>query len=385
MAFIFLDSAANPIKLKAIGQWNKNTATIIEEEIAKFKNTGALPAVIDLHDVTAMDTSGALMIYKLRDYLECSLQRSIAILYGAADISWRGLLEEVGLAQRRLAEQARPPEKRPNLLYFMLNDIGQVANTVTNDVYAILYLIGSLAFSWPKKSSTRHNPHKLASRLAPFIQQLNSLGVKATPIVMLLAFIIGAIMAQQGAFQLRYFGAEIFVVDLTGILIFRELGVLITAILIAGRCGSAITAELGVMKMREEIDALQIMGFDVFKTLYLPRIAALVVSLPLLTIFANIAALAGAAVMIHYYSHISYKIFLTRIQNDIYFSTYIIGVLKSPFLALLIALVAVMEGLKIKDSTQILGQKITSCVVKSIFCVIVIDGIFAMILAWLNY
>lgn len=385
MAFIFLDSAANPIKLQAIGQWNKNTATIIEEEIAKFKTTGVLAPVIDLHGVTVMDTSGALMIYNLRDYIECKLQHSVALLYGSTDTSWHALLEEVGLAQRRLAEQVQPPAKRQNLLYSMLSDIGKIASTITNDVYSVLYLIGSFAFSLPKKAASRHNPHGLTNQLAPFIQQLNSLGVKATPIVMLLAFIIGAIMAQQGAFQLRYFGAEIFVVDLTGILIFRELGVLITAILIAGRCGSAITAELGVMKMREEIDALQIMGFDVFKILYLPRIAALVFSLPLLTIFANIAALAGAAVMIHYYSHISYRIFLTRIQNDIYFSTYIIGLIKSPFLALLIALVAVMEGLKIKDSTQILGQKITSCVVKSIFCVIVIDGIFAMILAWLNY
>lgn len=385
MAFLFLDTTNDTHILKATGQWDKNTLTTIETMVATYKAKPILVNAIDLHDITSMDTSGALLLYRLQHYLEKPKGQCIEFLYNTYEAAWTDLFQQVGIAQQQMNIAIIDKSHRYSWVYDRLSIVGHIARDFGNDLYSLLALIGAIAFTLPKRSRGGSNPISLSRRLAPFTQQLNDLGVKATPIVMLLAFIIGAIMAQQGAFQLRNFGAEIFVVDLTSILIFRELGVFITSILVAGRCGSAITAELGVMKMREEVDALQVMGLDVFKTLYLPRIAALVVALPLLTIFANIAALAGAAVMIHCYSHISYRIFLSRMQNDIYLSTYFIGFIKSPFLAFVIALISIMEGLKIKDSTQILGQRITSSVVKSIFCAIIIDGVFAILLAWLNY
>jgi phospholipid/cholesterol/gamma-HCH transport system permease protein len=221
--------------------------------------------------------------------------------------------------------------------------------------------------------------------LAPLFTQIEQMGVNAVPIVALMSFLIGAIIAQQGAFQLRYFGAEIFVVDLVGILQLREIGVLLTAIMIAGRTGSAITAELGSMKMREEIDALQVMGLNPVGVLVFPRLMALVICLPLLTIIANFAALGGAAAVANVYSDITLEVFLSRLQAAIDVSTVVSGMLKAPFMALIIGVVATVEGFKVGGSAESLGRHVTSSVVKSIFVVILVDGLFAMFYAAIDF
>ncbi len=211
------------------------------------------------------------------------------------------------------------------------------------------------------------------------------MGVKAVPIILLMSFLIGAIIAQQGAFQLRYFGAEVFVVDLVGILQLREIGVLLTAIMIAGRSGSAITAEIGSMKMREEIDALVVMGLNPVGVLIFPRLVALTVALPLLTIVANFAALAGAALVAWAYSGITLEVFLTRLHESVDISTVLAGLIKAPFMALIIGVVSAVEGMKVGGSAESLGLHVTSAVVKSIFVVILVDGLFAMFYAAINF
>jgi phospholipid/cholesterol/gamma-HCH transport system permease protein len=200
-----------------------------------------------------------------------------------------------------------------------------------------------------------------------------------------MSFLIGAIIAQQGAFQLRYFGAEVFVVDLVGILQLREIGVLLTAIMVAGRSGSAITAEIGSMKMREEIDALHVMGLNPVGVLVFPRLLALTIALPLLSIIANFAALAGAAVIANVYSGITYEVFLGRLQQAIDISTVVSGMLKAPFMAVIIGIVAAVEGMKVGGSAESLGQHVTSSVVKAIFVVILVDGLFAIFYAAIDF
>jgi phospholipid/cholesterol/gamma-HCH transport system permease protein len=202
--------------------------------------------------------------------------------------------------------------------------------------------------------------------------------MSAAPIVALMSFLIGGILAQQGAFYFRRFGAELYVVDLAGMLTLRELGVLLTAIMVAGRSGSALTAELGSMKMREEIDALRVLGIDPVEVLILPRLLALITALPILTLIADIAALFGAALNSAAFGSIPGAVFASRLHEAIDMQEFFVGFVKAPFMALIIGLIAALEGLNVQGSTESLGERTTQAVVKSIFFVIVVDGFFAV-------
>ena len=222
-------------------------------------------------------------------------------------------------------------------------------------------------------------------RLTSLVYQLYKVGFQAIPIIMLITFLIGAIIAQQGFFHFRKFGADSYVVDMVGILVLRELGVLIVAIMVAGRSGSAYTAELGSMKMREEIDALKVIGLNPVGVLVFPRLVALTIALPLLTILANFAALFGAAIVALLYSGITFEVFLSRLHGAVEESTIAAGMIKAPFMALIIGIVAAVEGMKVGGSAESLGQHVTSSVVKSIFVVILVDGLFAIFYAAIDF
>ena len=209
---------------------------------------------------------------------------------------------------------------------------------------------------------------------------LYRVGWQAVPIVVLIRFLIGAIIAQQGIFHFRKFGADAYVVDMVGILVLREIGVLI-AIMVAGRSGSSYTAELGSMKMREEIDALRTMGLDPVEVLMLPRVLALVIALPILVFLGSLAALYGAGLVTWLYGGMSPDIFISRLQEAVSVTHFKVGIIKAPFMALVIGVVACSEGLRVKGSAESLGLQTTTSVVKSIFLVIVLDGLFAVFFA----
>jgi phospholipid/cholesterol/gamma-HCH transport system permease protein len=225
------------------------------------------------------------------------------------------------------------------------------------------------------------------ARLRPtsVIHHVESFAFRALPIIALINFLVGCIVAQQGVFQLSRFGAAAFAVDLIGILVLRELAVLLTSIMVAGRSGSAITAELGSMKMREEIDALRVMGLDPMEVLVVPRIVALIVSLPLLTFLADMAAIFGGLIVAWGYGGISPEVFMARLQNAIGLNTFLVGLIKAPFMALVIGVIAALEGFSVKGSAESLGRQVTASVVKAIFMVIVVDGVFAMFFAAIKY
>jgi phospholipid/cholesterol/gamma-HCH transport system permease protein len=218
-------------------------------------------------------------------------------------------------------------------------------------------------------------------RITSAVHHTYRVGWQALPIVLLITFLIGCIIAQQGFFHFRKFGADAYVVDMVGILILRELGVLIVAIMVAGRSGSSYTAELGSMKMREEIDALRTMGFDPVEVLILPRIVALVVALPILAFAGSMAALYGGGLVAWLYGDMNPSIFVARLQEAISVTHFQVGIIKAPFMALVIGIVACSEGLKVKGSAESLGLQTTTSVVKSIFLVIVLDGLFAIFFA----
>ena len=218
-------------------------------------------------------------------------------------------------------------------------------------------------------------------RLTSLVHQLDRTGLQAIPIITLITVLIGSIIAQQGFFHFRKFGADEYVVDMVGILVLREIGVLIVAIMVAGRSGSAYTAELGSMKLRDEIDALSTMGLDPVHVLALPRVLALVIALPLLTFLGSIAALFGGVLTGWLYGNMHPDVFITRLKDAISLTHFEVGMIKAPFMALLIGTVACAEGLKASGSSESVGRQTTSSVVKSIFAVIVLDGLFAVFFA----
>jgi phospholipid/cholesterol/gamma-HCH transport system permease protein len=198
------------------------------------------------------------------------------------------------------------------------------------------------------------------------------------PIIFLITLLLGGIIAQQGLFHFRRFGIEIYVIDMVGILVLRELGVVMVSMMVAGRSASSYTAELGSMKMREEIDALRTMGLDPMEILILPRVVALVVALPALAFIGAITALFGAFLVCWLTAGMSAEIFLARLRDAISVDDFIVGMVKAPFIALTIGIVACVEGLSVEGSAESLGLHTTASVVKSIFLVVVLDGLFAV-------
>jgi phospholipid/cholesterol/gamma-HCH transport system permease protein len=223
--------------------------------------------------------------------------------------------------------------------------------------------------------------HPRRVRFTSFVHHVEQVGWRAVPIIVLITFLIGCIIAQQGIFHFRKFGADVYVVDMVGILVLREIGVLIVTIMVAGRSGSAYTAELGSMKMREEIDALRTMGFDPVEVLVLPRILALLLALPILTFIGSMAALYGGGLVSWLYGGMQPDIFLARLRDAISLDTFKVGMIKAPFMALVIGVVSCVEGFAVRGSAESLGRHTTSSVVKSIFFVIVFDGLFAIFFA----
>ena len=357
------------------GHWVNMTAVAAAKRLAEIAGKTGSALEIDLTGVAEMDTAGAWLLRRaITERQAGGGEVSVTDRQGAHYADLISALPEK-LAEPR--EEKGPPATRFERIF---TPIGRAMVEVWDDAVAAMFILGSAVRGAQLKLGRQ-------SGLSPaaIVHQIDRMGVRAVPIILLMSFLIGAIIAQQGAFQLRYFGAEVFVVDLVGILQLREIGVLLTAIMIAGRSGSAITAEIGSMKMREEIDALKVMGLSPIGVLVFPRLVALTVALPLLTIIANFAALFGAAFVAWSYSGITFDTFLSRLREAIDLSTIVSGMIKAPFMALIIGIVASVEGLKVGGSAESLGRHVTASVVKSIFVVILVDGLFAMFYAAIDF
>ncbi|WP_349434585.1 ABC transporter permease [Pararhizobium sp. A13] len=352
------------------GDWRSASVHTITPRLSELASNGGKAAEVDLSAITAMDTAGAWVIRRFMSKIGDVTLISDKPRY----------LELLSALPEELPEPGDEQKQSGSRFTRFFAPVGEAVMSAWEDTVAAMFILGS-AVRGAQLKLGRH------SGLSPaaIVNQIDRMGVQATPIIMLMSFLIGAIIAQQGAFQLRYFGAELFVVDLVGILQLREIGVLLTAIMIAGRSGSAITAEIGSMKMREEIDALKVMGLSPIGVLVFPRLVALTVALPLLTIIANFAALTGAAVVAWGYSGITFATFLARLQEAVDFSSVLAGMIKAPFMALIIGVVAAVEGLKVGGSAESLGKHVTQSVVKSIFVVILVDGLFAMFYASIDF
>ena len=350
-------TAANVDSLEVLSEGV--TAEIDRSKTVKF----------DMNGLSELDTLGAWLLEKLSRRVMSGGHRIEVV--GVAD-NYAGLIEEI----RQVNRHNPAPVRAPNPVLIKLSEIGRYAVSATDDVTVFLQMLGSL---FTALLGVLRRPRSL--RITSLVYQLYKVGWQAIPIVALITFLIGAIIAQQGFFHFRKFGAESYVVDMVGILVLRELGVLIVAIMVAGRSGSAYTAELGSMKMREEIDALSTMGLDPIEVLILPRVVALICALPILSFIGSIAALYGGGLVAQFYGDMAPAIFIARLHEAISVTHFKVGIVKAPFMALVIGIVACSEGLRVKGSAESLGRQTTTSVVKSIFLVIVLDGLFAVFFA----
>ena len=356
------------------GDWIVAEIRAREAEIAGLTLDGVDRIEVDLAGVTQLDTAGAWLLYG-------ALQRwraaGIEIGFAHVTPAQRVILQEVAARAPAVAAERRPARGG---VAAALAGMGRAAAAVAADVVEITNFLGTLV---SRLGALTRRPWRF--RGTSVAHHLDMTGLRAVPIIALMSFLVGGIVAQQGAFQLSRFGANIFVVDLVGILVLREIGLLLTAIMVAGRSGSAFTAEIGSMKMREEIDALRVFGLDPVEVLVLPRLVALVIAVPLLTVIADLAALAGAGLVSWAYVGVTPDAFLARLRYAIWPPTFYVGLIKAPFMALIIGLIACVEGLRVEGSAESLGRQTTASVVKAIFMVIVVDGVFAMFFAAIRY
>ena len=359
------------LELAAAGSWTAAHAGELETLVdsAAIDASKAKTVSIDMAGVREFDTFGAWLLERLtRAWSSAGADTQIVGLPQHD----RNLLEEMHGVNRQAAT-APAPENR---LVSALVSVGQAGAGLSRGFMLFAGMLGAVGMAAARVLA---RPHEF--RFTSTVNQLDRVAWKAVPIILLITFLIGGIISQQGIFHFRKFGAELYSVDLVGILVLREIGVLIVAIMVAGRSGSSYTAEIGSMKMREEIDALRTMGFDPVEVLILPRILVLIIALPVLTFLGCMAALYGGGLVAWLYGGISPDIYLARLTEAISLTHFKVGMLKAPFMGLVIGVVACAEGLKVKGSAESLGLQTTASVVESIFLVIVLDGLFAIFFA----
>ncbi len=359
------------LELAPAGAWTAAQSASLEERVtaAAPQISAARKLTINMAGVRELDTLGAWLLERvIRD---CA-RRKVDVKFVSLPERFRGLFDQIG----RVNRLAVPPPASKNKVVAVLEQIGQWALALGPEFETFLEMLAAVSFALGR---VLMRPRSF--RIISAVSHLYRVGWQAIPIILMITLLIGAIIAQQGIFHLRKFGADAYVVDMVGILVLRELGVLIVAIMVAGRSGSAYTAELGSMKMREEIDALRMMGFDPVEVLILPRTVALVIALPILAFLGSMAALVGGGIVAWFYGGMSPEIYIARMHDAISVTHFEVGIIKAPFMALVIGLVACSEGLRVKGSAESLGLQTTNSVVKSIFLVIVLDGVFAIFFA----
>ncbi|HKW54753.1 MAG TPA: MlaE family lipid ABC transporter permease subunit [Stellaceae bacterium] len=358
------------------GRWLVAGAAELDRDLSRLDTLDAAKTVrIDLNAIEMLDTVGAWLVLRTCRRFE---GRGVAASIENVPEAFAPLFDQV--AKGAPPEPVPPPP--PGLAEVVRAALEFVGVETFQFLAGARELLGFFGLVCTAVARAFREPHRL--RTVSVVAQMQRAGVSALPIVGLLSFLIGVVLTFQGADQLRRFGAEIFAVDLLGLGVLRELGVLLTAIIVAGRSGSAFTAELGAMQVNEEVDALRTLGLDPVDILVLPRLFGLVLTLPLLTFYANFMALLGGALMTWVALGIPLNEFLRELHDAVSDWTFWLGVVKAPFFAASIAVVGCRRGLGVERSAESVGRSTTLSVVESIFLVIVIDAAFSILFAQLH-
>jgi phospholipid/cholesterol/gamma-HCH transport system permease protein len=361
------------LTLRLSGDWCIENIGAVDAALADV-NAGSGRVKVDCSGVKTLDLSGAWMLQR---QLEAIRAAGGQVEFAGGEPDHFRFMAEMS---ERDQGKARKTEEESTTLLHGLAWIGRRAVQQATQTRDAVGYFGRVAATMTRSMRSVRN-----LRLPSITRHVYETGIQAIPIVSLIAFLISVIVAYLGAQQLRQFGAEIYTVDLVAIAVLREMGVLLTAIIVAGRSGSAFAAEIGVMRLNEEVDALQSMGVDPYEVLVLPRLIGLVIALPLLTIIADAMGLAGGALLSSTLLDISLSQFIPRVQAALAPTTFWAGFIKAPVFALLIAMVGTYRGLQVRDSSKELGRLTTVAVVQSIFLVIFADAIFAVVYVQLDF
>ena len=357
-------------KLAVGGSWTIGESARLDRELNALKpSEGALE--IDASQVSRMDSAGAWLLLRTRRAFGGDAKSGLTV-----PERYQPLLENLDQERKPEPRKARIPTGFRGRLYKM----GRATVHAYSQGISMLGYLGRVTVETGEAIvQPKHN-----LRVAAMFNQIEETGINALPIVGLLAFLIGVVLAYQGADQLKRFSAEVFTINLLGVGVLRELGGLITAIIVAGRSGSAFTAHIGTMRVNEEIDAMQTMGLNTVDTLVLPRIIGLVIALPLLTFYADIMALIGGAVMCYFQLNITIPVFMRQLDEAVTVNTLVVGLIKAPVFAFVIALVGCYEGFQVERNAASVGLLTTRAVVESIFLVIVLDAAFSIMFSVLG-
>ena len=355
----------SPQELALSGAW---TARGISRNALRLDTPSAAnhsEMLIDGAGLEAFDTVGAWMLQKLVRRLRGE----------GATVQLRGLRPEFAKLLDVIEQQAADPTESPPALpqQSRLESLGHSVVSAVEQSVALLSFVGECSVAMAASIA-----HPVRFRWRPILFNIRSAGFDALPIVGLLSFLLGIVVAYQGADQLRQYGANIFVADLVGLSMLREFAPLITAIIIAGRSGSAYAAQIGTMAVTEEIDAMRTLGIPPLDLLVLPKIIALLIALPLLTVFADVLGVTGGMIMAHAQLDVGYGEFLDRFVKAVSVTAYLIGICKAPVFAAIIAVVGCFQGFRTKGGADSVGRQTTRAVVQSTFLVIVADAVFSV-------
>ncbi|QXI28675.1 ABC transporter permease [Pseudomonas vanderleydeniana] len=363
-----LDTSTSPARLRISGDWTLAHYNALKRRSAELLGQYDAATTVDLDQLGALDTAGASLLVELLGAQRLGQLAEHSEHLSAAD---RALLQTVYCSLADFCVPVKEPEQAAGMQ--LLERIGRAVDKVWQDTRQLLGFVGLIL-----ETLARGLLRPSRWRLTPMVAHIEQTGLDAAPIIALLTFLVGAVVAFLGATVLASFGASIFTVDLVAFSFLREFGVLLTAILMAGRTASAFTAQIGSMKANEEIDAIRTLGLDPMELLVLPRVLALLVALPMLTFLAMLCGIIGGGVVCALSLGISPAMFLSLLQADIGIQHFFVGLVKAPFFAFLIAAVGCLEGFKVSGSAESVGAHTTSSVVQSIFIVIVLDAVAAL-------
>lgn len=365
-AGISVETTPDGLRLQASGRWTIDQAAHLFTRLEDLGRRTEPHIHVDVTAVEALDTAGAWLLHRTIKQLED----------GGASVDLRGATETQDSLLKEIAANDVPcivEPKRHSNLHQEVEDIGRATVVIGQEFFRLVSFLGLVAATF-----ARNIIHPRRLRWTSLFYHMEQVGWKATPIIGLMSFLLGIVIAQQGEFQLKQFGAQIFVVNLVAISILREIGILLTAILVAGRSGSAFTAQLGSMTLNEEIDAMRTLGLDPIELLVVPRLLALVIMLPLLTFFADLMGLIGGGLYAWFALNISPATFAERVNQSIELGTFMVGIIKAPVFGAIIAVCGCFEGMSVKGSAESVGQHTTRSVVEAIFLVIIFDALFSI-------
>jgi phospholipid/cholesterol/gamma-HCH transport system permease protein len=371
-AWYNIERQGDTLRLVVGGFWIVSEASRLDLALRQLDASGCARVEIDCGAIGQLDTIGAWLLLRTKRTLE---HRGFTVRPINVRPEYRALVHTIDFECR--APPVEPPPRHS--FTSRLERIGRGLCHALHQGYQLVGFFGLVAF---ETAATVLQPRRL--RVAALVHQMEEVGLNALPIVGLLSFLIGVVFAYQGADQLRQFGAEVFTVNLLGIGILRELGGLMAAIIVAGRSGSAFTAQIGTMKVSEELDAIQISGLNTVEVLVLPRLLGIILTLPLLTFYSNAVGLIGGAAMCYLELNITIPIFLHQLRAAVVGWTFWVGLIKAPVFAFIIALVGCHQGFQVERNASSVGRHTTQAVVEAIFLVIAADAAFSITFSWLG-